>query len=96
MMSESTILALILLPSIFSLITLVYPPLKTWVAIWSPPEVSKNSQTIPLANLASGITCLSKVEVRSSLSAKTVSKVSVGILENASSVGANMVNGPSP
>ena len=41
-------------------------------------------------------TNLSRVEVRSSLSAKTASRVSEGILEKASSVGAKMVKGPSP
>ena len=39
---------------------------------------------------------LNRVEVRRSLSARTASRVSDGILEKASSVGAKMVNGPSP
>ena len=60
-----------------------------------PPAVSNSSQTIPLANLAVGTTCLSNVLVKRSLSSRMVLSLSSPISANASSVGAKIVKGPS-
>ena len=60
-----------------------------------PPAVSKSSQTMPLANLAFGRTCLSNILVKRSLSSRIVLSLSSPISANASSVGARIVKGPS-
>ena len=57
----------------------------------SPPAVFCSCQKIPLENKVPGRTCLSRTAVSASLSARSPSRASEGILAKASFVGAKMV-----